>query len=179
MSWKLRGRLAGFLILALSFVSANASLGVPSATANAGDPVLRLDAADPAMTRAAAEAQRHLDGFLSRVIGNGGNALEVAGVKIALPLPGGGEEHVWVTPYAGSGDRHLGILDRAPKAIAGHRRGDAITFTRSQVRDWVLFGADGRMYGGFVARAMLARMDARTARGVGAALSEAPLPPGW
>lgn len=179
MTWKLRGRLAGLILLTMAFVSANASYSVSPAQAGQGDPVINYDQTDSAMNSAQAEARAHLATFFDLVMGEDGVARPDAGVKVAVPLSGGGVEVIWVTPFAERDDQFIGALANEPQAIEGKRAGDTITFSEADIRDWYFFGIDGKMYGSYTTRVMLADMSPTTADQIRDILADTPLPPNW
>jgi len=72
----------------------------------------------------------------------------------------------------------VGLLANDPVSFKGNA-GDAITFSADQVRDWYVFGADGKMYGNYTTRVMLADLSPELSAQIEAMLSPTPLPDTW
>ena len=143
-----------------------------AAPAWAQDPVVDYAPDDPEMQAAIADARGTLDDALDRLEA-GAPGVEVALVKVALPVPGGdGHEHIWVALTGRDGDAFEGVLDNEPVHVAG-RAGDPIAFDRAMISDW-MYVEDERIHGAYTLRAMLPRLDPEEARSWRDAL--APLP---
>lgn len=179
MHWKTTGRLVGAAILSCAFVVANAGTTAIQANAGQGDPVIGYDPHDVRMNAAEAEARGQLDRFFSLVLDDDGLARPDSGVKVAVPVPGGGNEVIWVSPFGLRDGRFIGLLANQPQSISDKQVGDVIAFAEAQVRDWYFFGEDGRMYGSYTTRVMLEDMSPAAAEQVLSVLSDTPLPAGW
>lgn len=177
MRWRTKVRLSAILCLIGATVVANIGQGV---AADEPGPVVQLAAGDAAMSDAEAAARRHLDTFLGHVLREDGAAIEGAAVKIAIPTGGAHAEVIWVTPFAQTSDNgFLGILANTPRHIEGASAGDAVAFSRDQVRDWSFFGEDARLYGSFTTRVLLPHIPRSEAAKIAMVLSDVPLPAGW
>lgn len=180
MDIKAKGRLAGLTIFFAAFVGANAFPSASPAIASADRaPVIRYSDGHARMTAAQASARQHLAQFLAHVLDEDGAASDGAAVKIAIPTAGGGQEVIWVSPFARRGETYLGILADEPKSIDGYHQGDLISFDSAQVRDWSFFGEDGRMYGSYTTRVIMAQLDPAQAERIQGLLSPTPLPSNW
>ena len=177
MRWRTKVRLSATLALVGATFLAN--LGDIASADDAG-PVVTLAAGHAAMSDAEAAARRHLDRFLTHVLQPDGATIEGAAVKIAVPTGGDHAEVIWVTPFAQTSDsQFLGVLANAPRDIPGASAGDAIVFTRAQVRDWSFVGADTKLYGSFTTRVLLPHIAQQDAAQIAAVLSELPVPSEW
>ncbi len=179
MHWKIKGRIAGILLLAGSFVSANHDLIAGRAAAGDGDPVVSFANDDPTMNQAQSEAISHLDQFMSLVMQNNGVARGDAAIKVAMPTDGAGDEVIWVTPFAIHNGAFLGRLANEPQALPKYRAGDTVHFIREQVRDWSFMGPEGKIYGSYTTRALLPHLDPNQAAEIALLLSDNPLPMDW
>lgn len=182
MHWKTRGRIAGFALLAVSFVSANAGFSSAPRSADAAPgagSALSAGHADFDMSAAELNARRHLDRFFAQVLDGRGAASSDAAVKVALPLPDGGTALLWIAPFAPDGERFVGVLTPQQRDVGDYRVGDLIAFGRDQVRDWSFFGEDGKMYGSYTTRVLLAALDPAMTAGIADILSDEPLPADW
>jgi len=168
MNWIWRGRLAGLMLLAVSFVAANAGTDPTGRTPGPDDTAARLD-------RASAEARLSLPDFLALVINRRGIASEAA-VKVAMPTPEGGTEEIWITPFGIRDGDLVGLLATQPEHLHGRLRYDTVVFRRDQVRDWSYIGGDGRIYGSFAARALVADLGLPRNAAMRRLLSDSPLP---
>ena len=179
MDWKLRGRLAGLLLLAFSFIAANAGYSIGPAQAGAERSVIGHGLNDLKTRVARHKAQTHFDQFLA-FIWDGESSGEIeTGVKLAVSDGNGAQEFVWVRPIAVRDGQYVGQIAEPPAATGGHKTGDAVSFDISQVYDWYFFGAAGKMYGAFATREELADLPEMTAVQIGAILSDRPLPAHW
>ncbi len=179
MRWKLRGRLAGLLLLSLSFITANAGYSVGPARADVSDPTVGYRTVTNKMYAARSTAQRHLENLFAFVL-DGQRADHIdAGVKLAVPIGGGDHKLTWVRPLGKSGGKYVGHLAEMPNAIEGREMGGLIVFEAAQVRDWYFYGASGKMFGAFATRAALGEMPTDAATGIVAILSVTAVPAHW
>lgn len=175
-SW---GRLAGCLVLAAGVAFANTDPSTNRAAAEAADPVVEYTNDDARMNAAQKEARAHLDRFMAEVLDGDGVSVEGAAIKVAVAVDGTSNfEVIWVAPFASRDGGLIGLLANQPRDIAGNA-GDPIRFSRDQVRDWSFFGPDGKMYGSFTTRVILADLEPAEAAQIAALLSDAPTPDHW
>jgi uncharacterized protein YegJ (DUF2314 family) len=119
--------------------------------------VLAISNADPRLEAAAIEARRRwpefVDAFTQRRTGS------TYAVKTALPVKGGGSEHLWISVTAIRGGTVTGSIDNEPIQDIGYKLGDAITITTEGVEDWLVSHSRGQMIGGFSVRVLMAMQD--------------------
>ncbi len=173
MHWKTKSRLAAAAVLMAAFVSANAG------TVNAGDKTVEYSATNVAMQAAQNDAMASLENFLDHALNDDGNGAPSAALKVALPVGDGGNEVIWVSPFRMVTGELQGVLVNQPNELPGLTLGDTVAFSRNQVRDWSIWGDDGRLYGNYTTRVMLPSISTDRAEELLAILSEEPLPPGW
>ncbi len=179
MGWKLRGRLAGLLLLSISFISANAGYSVGPAQAGSGDTDINYRVDDTKLKAAQTEARNHLDQFFAFILEDAAVAPDEAGVKVAVPNGDGPDKVIWVSPVGKRGGQFVGLLASEPNANSGQHAGDVLVFDQSQVQDWYFHGSNGKMYGSYITRAMLDDLSTDAAARITALLSETPLPTNW
>ena len=161
MNWKERGRLFGWAILVAGMVAANAGPTAGPAQALGGDRA----AFD--LGQAALQAREGIDFLFSD------KALAAnAAIKITLPLPGGAEAAIWISPGAARNGAFTGIVAPGQPFAAGTK----VTFARNQVLDWIVHGQDGRIYGNYTARTLLPSLPPQDRERLAALLSETALP---
>lgn len=177
--WKIRGRIFGVAILAMSFINANAGYSIGPAEAGSGDGVIEYRDTDRDMNAAQAQARIHLPAFLEAVMHEDGMARDDAGVKVAVPIENGGHEVIWVSPFGQKDGKFIGRLANEPNQMPGYHVGDVITFDSTQVRDWFFTGSDGKMYGSFTTRVMLKHMRPAAAAQISQVLSANAIPANW
>jgi len=179
LSWKFRGRLAGLLLLSLSFIAANAGYSIGPARAGVGDPATVHRPSQTKMIAAQSAALDHFDKFLAFILDNNGVAQPDAGVKVAVPDGNGDHKLIWLDLVAKHDGQFVGRLNDASRAIIGQRVGDVIGFNEAQIRDWYFYGLNGELYGAFTARAVVDDLPADTAAKIGLHLSDTALPAHW
>ena len=179
MDIRTKGRLAALALLLTAFVATNAAPSVGPAEAASGDPVVMFSETDARMNTAQATARRHLSRFLDHVLDGDGIARADAAIKVAVPADGGGDEIIWVTPFARRDGLFAGALANEPQSMEGQHIGDIITFSAEQVRDWSFFGPDGRMYGSYTTRVILTELAPERAAQIQEMLSVNPVPTDW
>ena len=166
INWRTRGRLAGFAILALASLSAN-----DHAAARTGLPIATDDHARFDFTAPQAAARAHLGLFFKAVLTENSVSDQGAAVRIAVPLPDGRHELVWVTDFRHDNGQLNGVSARN---AARHMQ-----FDQSQIVDWSLVSADGRMYGNYSTRLVLQTVLPAHAQQIASILTEAPTPEEW
>lgn len=145
------------------------------------DGVIHYDGNDLTMNEAQNEAQRSLPDFLANKLDANGVAVEGAMVKVAFPVTREGvtgDEVIWVGPFGQMGGAFAGLLANQPVDMGGNA-GDAVEFTQDMIRDWTYQGADGKLYGNYTTRVMLADMDSGQAAQISQILSTDPVPTRW
>ena len=136
---------------------------------------------DPGMVAAMEQARETFDAFLAAVLAEDGEAMPDAAVKVAIPLADGPQttEVIWVTPFRRlDGGGFEGRLANQPVYFDA-RAGDTVPFGAGDVRDWYVYGSDGRMYGSFTTRVMLPDLAPADRVGLEEILSDDPLPTDW
>ena len=179
MNTRLKGRMAGIVLLGDAFFATNAYPSVAPGTALGNQDTIKFAATDGRMNAAQDAARRHLTRFLNHVLDDDGNARVDAAVKVALPADDDQEEIIWVTPFARRDGGFIGALSNDPQLVTEHTAGEVISFSRDQVRDWLFIGRDGKMYGSYTTRVILPELDPDHAAQIQAMLSAAPTPNGW
>ena len=149
------------------------------ATAGQSDPVINYENTDSQMNAAQAEARSHLDRFFEHVLDANGIGQQGSGVKVAFPIGENSTEVIWVSPFGIREGQLIGILANEPHSIEGMSVGDTVTFEQDQVRDWFFYGTDGKMYGSYTTRVMLADMAKDMSAQISEMLSNTPAPAGW
>ena len=131
--------------------------GDSSSTKPTTESVLAISNADPRLEAAATEARKRwpefVDAFTHRRTGS------TYAVKTALPVKGGGTEHLWINVTAIRGGTVTGTIDNEPIQDIGYKLGDAITITTEGVEDWLVSHSQGQMIGGFSVRVLMAMQD--------------------
>ena len=107
---------------------------------------------DPVMAAAIRKARAALPEFLALAQNPTGKA-EGFAVKVAV-RDRGGEEYFWIHPFEQRGRKFTGLLNNTPRALRTVRAGDKITFTESEIVDWMYMDG-GAMKGNYSARALL------------------------
>ena len=180
MHIRTKGRIAGLAMLGAAFLATNAFPGNAPVNAAVREDVLLFSDGDARMNAAQDTAQQHFSRFLDYVMDDQGRARADAAVKVALPLEGeAGTEVIWVTPFASRDGKYIGALANEPHFLTGLAAGDVIAFDGTQVRDWSFYGPDGKMYGGYTTRVILADLTPAQAAQIRALLSTDPLPTDW
>ena len=167
-NWRYRGRVAGVAFLMLATVSANSY-----AATRSGEP-FSGHGGKIALTAQQAAARAHLDLFLRNVVGKDQSPSSEAAVRISVRSDADGPRLLWVTDVFQSGSQFSGVQ-------AGHSANPAriVHFERTQIVDWSFVGSDGRMYGNYGTRLVLATVNPTQAHQIAAILSENPTPREW
>lgn len=173
MHARTKGRLAGLAFLLATGLMANAG-----PASEAGDPVIDYALHDATMTEAQNAAGASLHQFLNAALDGEGASRPDTGLKVAFQTADGRTEVIWVAPFVRHEDGFTGLLANEPMYMP-NAAGELVTFAPDAIRDWYLLGEDGRMYGSFTTRVMLARMSPARADAIRNYLSEAPLPDTW
>jgi uncharacterized protein YegJ (DUF2314 family) len=139
-----------------------AALALPPAAAqpiverSRRDEVVRMQDEDPAMDAALRKAKLSLDDFLRTAASPPDNASSFA-VKIAVS-DGKDTEYFWIVPFTREGDSFRGTLGNTPRLVRHVRQGQEISFSKSQIVDWMYVDVDKRrLHGNFTACALLTK----------------------
>ena len=159
------------VLRALAFAAA-AALAGPVAPAMAGDPVIDVPNANQEMKAAIAAARASIGAqFWPRMEDPRGADLLL--VKVAVPTPDEGREHIWVERARRLADGSMtGFLMNEPNDFPG-AMGDRLDFAESWISDW-MYRLDGKIHGAYTLRVLLPRMHPAQAAEYRATL--APLP---
>lgn len=164
----------------IRLIAAALIAALPLAALAQGDPVISFENTDTEMNSAMATAQATLPVFLARATDAEGYGADGALVKVAFIDDYGDPEIIWVGPFLWDrGDGFAGLLANEPRALGNLRGGDRVDFTRDMIRDWSWTGPQGRLWGNYTTRVMLAQMDADTQAQMNAILSPDPVPADW
>jgi uncharacterized protein YegJ (DUF2314 family) len=126
------------------------------------DEVVTMSDDDPAMRAAFAKARAGLDGFLAQ-LDKPPPGTSLYAVKIGI-RDGEKTEYFWLTELTRSGDRLFGRLNNTPRSVKTVHEGQALTFSRDEIRDWMYID-DGRqrMVGNFTLCALLTKESPKSA----------------
>jgi uncharacterized protein YegJ (DUF2314 family) len=129
--------------------------GEPSITAKAeSDKVAMASADDAAMLQAFAKAKGSLEAFLARVAAKD-PLVQKPLVKIKVQ-DGEAVEYFWIGSLAQEEGGLTGIVKNDPEVVHNIKDGQAISFPRTQVFDWMYTDANsGKMIGNYTACALL------------------------
>ncbi len=116
------------------------------------DEIIFLAPDDTTMTAAVRSARDSLPGFLA-LAKRPGPKMEGFAVKIAI-LAHDRPEYFWIHPFAHVDERFIGQINNTPRSVVNLKIGDTVTFTESEIMDWLYMDA-GKMMGNYSARAML------------------------
>lgn len=142
--------------LACAGQAAPAIAETPLDRAKRTDGLLYIPNDDPKMAAAFRKAQATLDGFLAIVRKP---PLRASGfsVKIPLPVPGGGNEYIWVSPVRIEPDGRIsGPLANRVVEAEGYREGQIVSVAQSEIVDWG-YGHRGRLLGHFTTCVLMDR----------------------
>lgn len=143
--------------------------------------VVLYDKNDLSMNEAEDAAQKSLPDFLASKIDANGAAIDGAMVKVAFPVTRdgqSGDEVIWVGPFGRDDDGFSGLLANEPVDMSG-AAGDTVAFSQDMIRDWMYRGPDGKLYGNYTTRVMLADLTGDQAAQIAQVLSANPLPDSW
>lgn len=140
------------LAVAMTPIAASAQNAAPP------DEIIDYATQDKAMNAAIAEARRTLPEFWRMHAQVGGDK---ASLKVAFPIPRGGNEHMWLGGIERDGDKVTGVLLNVPRDV-DHKKGQTLTIDMSRVSDWHI-EKNGRMWGNYTTRVMVDQMSAEDA----------------
>lgn len=145
----------------------------------APDPIVQFSDQDAAMNAAIADARRSYPQFLTQF--NAAPPREASQsymLKLGLPTPDGGHEHIWVSNLRRERGQLVGDLANEPAGLPGRHLGSRVEVDDALVSDWAIITNDG-MYGSFTTRVMLPFIDPSEAASLREMLTPQPLPAGW
>lgn len=116
------------------------------------DEIVFLALNDATMTAAVRIARDSLPGFLA-LAKRPSPRMEGFAVKIVI-LAHDGPEYFWIHPFAHVDGRFVGQINNTPRAAVNLKIGDTVTFTETEIIDWLYMDA-GTMMGNYSARAVL------------------------
>jgi uncharacterized protein YegJ (DUF2314 family) len=162
---------AGLAALALC-ACGPAQTAAPAANGK-GDEVVNFAGGDAEMNAAIAAARKTLPVFWKHLEAHPEMA-EDHSLKVAMPVDGGGREHIWVGHIQAQGGKITGQLANAPDSLPGLKLGSPVSFTQDQISDWS-YTKGGKLYGHYTTRIVIKHIDPAEAAQVRAMLSENPV----
>lgn len=170
-------------MLRVLFAALCCVLLVPGAVvAQSDDPVVTLESGDPDMNAAIEQARSTLDLFFRNTVDDEGVSDQRAYVKVAVPAQFGipvTHEHVWVGPFKTNGTQFGGILNSNPVHFDHTAPGEVLYFELQDISDWGWIAPNGKQFGYYTARVVIARLPAEEAAGYEGLFSDAMVPPVW
>jgi uncharacterized protein YegJ (DUF2314 family) len=136
---------------------------------------------DPDMSRAVSQARAQLDVVFSQLTDGAGGLHPALNLKASLPVNQHGVEAevIWVEGLTLEDGVFTGTLANSPAYMPGYQLGDHVRFTRSQIADWSVLEADGRMYGHYTTRVLIDRLPREEADQIRDLISPQPMPEAW
>lgn len=108
--------------------------------------VKRISHASPELQAAVKRAQSELPTFLARLKSpKAGDRFAIRG-RFMTPS---GPEFLWVREPRVEKDTFVGTLDEVPIALQTLKKGDSATVKQSDVADWLIVDAAGKVLGGY------------------------------
>jgi uncharacterized protein YegJ (DUF2314 family) len=111
---------------------------------------------DTAMNSAIDSAKAHFNEF-EKAISTLDPSDSVFRLKVRLPTPDGGGEHLWMTEIYKKGDNYFGVLSNRPALITSIALGDTLEIQKNQITDWT-FKRSGRRIGGYTVQMVRSRL---------------------
>lgn len=136
-------------------------------------PSLSFDGEDPEMLAAIDAARTSLPYFFGAAAAEG---VTGQAIKVAVPLPDGGVELLWMDGCRPSESTDLTCRIANQPAQAQHLKGDAYHLKLDAITDWMFFDDAGQIHGAYTARAMIPRLSDREAASFQARLAPLPQP---
>lgn len=150
--------------------------------AQAQDDIILYSEHDGTMNEAIAEARATFPLFMAQYYNDSeetGAFLGAFSVKVEFLMSDGvTDEVIWVSPFIETDDGFFGLLANEPNDLPGLQYGSEVNFMFAQISDWS-YRRDGRAFGNYTTRVMIADMDKETAQQVRDYISAAPLPAEW
>ncbi len=166
----------------IAILLAGLVLAVATASCNRSDaaknepPVLWLNKDDAAMNAAVAQARSTLPKFQKLFEARPADVQQFL-VKVAMPTPQGGREHLWMVLQDWKDGSVSGVLINEPEAVPSLHDGDRITAKLEAISDWS-YAKHDKFYGQYTTRVMLSREPAADAAEISSTLWPQPLEPG-
>ncbi len=105
------------------------------------------------MAAATERAVKEVDAFISDL--NTGRSM---GYAVKAPIKDNGEtEHFWLTEVTFDGAKFTGTIDNEPGMVSNVKMGQKWTLGKMEISDW-MYIRDGKMYGNYTLRPLLATM---------------------
>ena len=143
-----------FLCLLLVLAGLNAAAAQSTLDRAKRDDVFFAVRNDPNMLNAVQKARATLDDFL-RLAKSPPPDTGVFALKVAIS-DGELVEYFWINAFSQESDRVSGVVNNEPRLVKKVRLGERITFTRSDIYDWMYVDrAKRQMKGNFTACALL------------------------
>lgn len=118
------------------------------------DAVALVATGDAAMEAARAKARAGVDEFLTLAARPPAGAGKFA-VKLAV-RDGEMVEYFWISGFVNQGQFYVGLLDNTPRMVKTVKQGQAMTFRRDDIVDW-MYVERGAIRGNFTACALLSK----------------------
>ena len=138
------------------------------------DPIVhfvRVAEGDEAIAKANADARASVDHFIAEL--NNPKPGYDYSVKKAF-TQGEEVEHMWIIDLSYEGTTFSGVVNNVPQLVTDVKMGDRVSVDRSEIGDWLITDPDGKLHGGYTARALLDTMSGEERKQFEARL--APLP---
>lgn len=116
------------------------------------DEVALVSKNDPAMAAAMTKARATLPDFLKLAAAPPAKA-DAFAVKVAIH-DGAHVEYFWITPFEQKSEGFAGKLDNTPRLVRNTKMGDALTFSKAEIVDW-MYIENGVMKGNHTACAVM------------------------
>ncbi|MEM7544737.1 MAG: DUF2314 domain-containing protein [Pseudomonadota bacterium] len=136
-------------------------------------PALNFEANDPEMLAAIDAARLSLPYFFGAAATDG---VTGQAIKVAVPLPDGGIELLWMDACRPSETTDLTCRIANQPAEAQLLKDDAYHLKLDAIADWMFFDEAGLIHGAYTARAMVPRLSEREAAAFTARLAPLPEP---
>lgn len=138
---------------ALAALSATAFAAALLGAGVARAQVIDYENSDREMNAAIAQARTSLPHFVDRYRAGRG---ERHAVKVAIPRPDSGNEHIWMSLTGIEGDVFVGRIANEPVYI-DYEQGDVYRAPKAQISDWT-YREGGLDHGSYTTRVMLKRL---------------------
>jgi uncharacterized protein YegJ (DUF2314 family) len=102
--------------------------------------VVRINRKNPQLEAAINQARAGLDGFIKELSTPDSGKSFAVKAKFQTPV---GPEYLWIRRPEYVRQTFSGILDQQPLALVGKNKGDAVSFPKSDVVDWLIKDEQG------------------------------------
>lgn len=166
-------------LFAVLAIASAAPSWAQKAAGSPDDPVYNYTDTDAAMNAAVEDARRSYPQFMATLTADSvSNRAANYLIKVGLPTPDGGHEHIWVDSLRFEGGALVGALANIPDNLPGMSQGSRVEIDEALVSDWSIITAEG-MYGSFTTRVMLDVIPPDQAAQMRQVLTRDPLPADW